>query len=62
MIVLNLIFLEVQFECDFFKKKIGKNTGIPVYTGMLMTVYRYSVFAIPILFKLTVAHPFYSLG
>ena len=38
MIVLNLIFLEVQFECDFFKKKIGKNTGI----------YRYADDGIPI--------------
>ena len=48
MIVLNLIYFEVQFECDFLKKNLAK---IPVYTGMLMAVYRYSLFAIPILFN-----------
>ena len=45
MIVLNLIFLEVQFECDFLKKNLVK-----------ILVYRYAgevmaVFAIPILFR-----------
>jgi hypothetical protein len=29
-------------------KKHVKNTGIPVFTGILMAVYRYSVFAISI--------------
>ena len=41
---------------DFFRrsavkfglKKTVKNTGIPVFTGILMVVYRYSVFAISI--------------
>ena len=33
----NLIFLDVQV-----------NAGIPVFTGILMAVYRYSVFAISI--------------
>ena len=47
MIVLNLIFLEVQFECDFLIKNLVK---IPVY--------RYAddgipVFAIPILFMIS---------
>jgi hypothetical protein len=33
---------------QFGLKKIVKNTGIPVFTGILMAVYRYSVFAISI--------------
>ena len=37
------LFLE-----NFFEKKHVKNTGIPVFTGIVMAVYRYSVFAISI--------------
>jgi hypothetical protein len=33
---------------QFGLKKPVKNTGIPVFTGILMAVYRYSVFAISI--------------
>jgi hypothetical protein len=33
---------------QFGLKKHVKNTGIPVFTGILMAVYRYSVFAISI--------------
>ena len=47
MIVLNLIFLDVQFECDFLIKNLVK---IPVYTGIYADD-GIPVFAIPILFK-----------
>jgi hypothetical protein len=33
---------------QFGLKKNVKNTGIPVFTGILLAVYRYSVFAISI--------------
>ena len=37
-----------HFQVQFGLKKHVKNTGIPVFTGILMAVYRYSVFAISI--------------
>ena len=36
MIVLNLIFLEVQFECDFLIKKLVKIPVYPVYIFSLL--------------------------
>jgi hypothetical protein len=37
-----------MFSSSVWLKKHVKNTGIPVFTGILMAVYRYSAFAISI--------------
>jgi hypothetical protein len=46
--ILSKLDFSQRSAVQFGLKKHVKDTGIPVFTGILMAVYRYSVFAISI--------------